>query len=152
MLFTRKLITKFIPDFVNITDDKLTQAVNSLGMEVESIFKYQPINNVVIGQLVSYRPVEGTHLNLCQVKISETQTNTIVCGASGLIEGKKVIVALEGAKLPNGITIAKRMIHGMESNGMMCAYPELTGNDAFLADAEKDEIIMLDEGKIGETN
>ncbi len=152
MLFSRKLITKFIPDFVNITDEKLTQAVNSLGMEVESITKHQPINNVVIGQLISYRPVEGTHLNLCQVKISSTQTNTIVCGASGLVEGKKVIVALSGAKLPNGVTIEKRVIHGMESNGMICAYPELTGSDAYLADAEKDEIIMLDEGRVGETN
>ena len=39
MIFTRKLITQFIPDFVNITDEKFTQAVNALGMEIESINK-----------------------------------------------------------------------------------------------------------------
>lgn len=149
MLFTRKLITNFIPDFVNITDEKLIQVVNALGMEIESVHKYQPIDNVVIGELVSFQPVEGTHLNLCQVKVSQTQTNTIVCGASGLKQGAKVIVALEGAKLPNGVTIAKRMIHGMESNGMMCAYSELTNNDSCVADAEQDEIIMLNEGLVG---
>lgn len=149
MIFTRKLITQFIPDFANITDDKFTQAVNALGMEVESITKYEPVNNVVIGQLLSAKPVEGTHLNLCQVKINEMKTNTIVCGASNLQVGAKVLVALEGAKLPNGITIAKRKIHGMESNGMMCAYSELTNNDAFVADAEKDEIIMLNDGLVG---
>ena len=149
MIFTRKLITHFIPDFVNITDDKFTQVVNALGMEVESIFKYEPVNNIVIGQILSAQPVEGTHLNLCQVKINEIKTNTIVCGARNLQVGAKVLVALEGAKLPNGITISKRMIHGMESNGMICAYSELTNNDAYVADAEKDEIIMLKEGLVG---
>lgn len=149
MLFTRKSITKLIPDFVNITDEKFTQAINALGMEVESITKYPTIENVVIGQLLSYQPIEGTHLNICQVKVSFTQTNTIVCGASHLQAGSKVIVALPGAKLPNGITIEKRTIHGMESNGMMCAYSELAGNDAYVADDEKDEIIMMTSGEVG---
>ncbi|XQP55994.1 MAG: phenylalanine--tRNA ligase subunit beta [Mycoplasmoidaceae bacterium] len=149
MLFTRKLITHFIPDFGNITDERFTQVVNALGMEVESIKKYEPINNVVVGQILSCRPVLGTHLNLCEVKINQNQTNQIVCGASGLREGAKVLVALPGAKLPNGITIAKRNIHGMESNGMMCAYSELTNDDSFVADAEKDEIIMMKEGLVG---
>ncbi|MCQ3915241.1 MAG: hypothetical protein MJ195_00320 [Mycoplasmoidaceae bacterium] len=149
MLFTRKLITKFIPDFVNISDDKFTQVINALGMEVESITKYKHVNNIVIGQILSFKPVEGTHLNLCQVKVSAVQTNTIVCGASGLKEGAKVLVALEGAKLPSGITIGKRVIKGMESNGMICAYSELTNNEDVVADAEKDEIIMLEEGEVG---
>lgn len=149
MLFTRKLITKFIPDFVNITDDRFVQVINALGMEVESITKRKPLEKVVIGELVSVRPVEGTHLSECEVKVTFTQTNKIVCGASGLKTGAKVIVALEGAKLPNGVTIAKKQIHGMESNGMMCAYSELTGNDNVVADEEQDEIIMLDEGLVG---
>ncbi|MBQ0045824.1 MAG: phenylalanine--tRNA ligase subunit beta [Mycoplasma sp.] len=149
MLFTRKLITKFIPNFVNITDEKFTQAINALGMEIESITKYPNINNVVIGQIESFRPIEGTHLNLCQVKVNATQTNTIVCGASHLKAGAKVLVALTGAKLPNGLVIQKRTIHGLESNGMICAYSELTNNDACVADVEKDEIIMLDEGEVG---
>lgn len=149
MLFTRKLITKFIPEFSNISDEKFTQIINALGMEVESITKHQKVNNIVIGQILSFKPVEGTHLNLCQVKVSAVQTNTIVCGASGLKEGAKVLVALEGAKLPNGITIGKRVIKGMESNGMICAYSELTNNEAVVADAEQDEIIMLDEGEVG---
>ncbi len=152
MLFTRKLITKFIPDFVNVTDERFVQVVNALGMEIESIKKYEPIDNVVVGQILSYRPVEGTHLSLCQVKINDIQTNTIVCGASHLKEGVKVLVALEGAQLPNGLTISKRMIHGMESNGMICSYGELTNNDAVVADAEKDEIIMLEEGEVGSSN
>lgn len=152
MLFSRKLITKFIPDFVNITDDKLTQTVNALGMEIESIKKYQPVNNVVVGQIVSFVPVEGTHLNKCEVKVNQAQTNTIVCGASHLQQGAKVLVALEGAKLPNGITIQKRMIRGMESNGMICAYSELTNDGSCVADAEQDEIIMLEDGIVGSSN
>lgn len=149
MLFTRKMITKFIPNFVNISDEKFIQAINALGMEIESITKYPEVNNVVIGEITSFRPVEGTHLNLCQVKVNAEQTNTIVCGASHLKSGAKVLVALPGAKLPNGITIQKRTIHGMESNGMICAYSELTNNDAYVAEAEKDEIIMLDQGEVG---
>lgn len=149
MIFTRKLITKFIPDFINISDEKFTQIINTLGMEVESIRKHQQIDNVVIGQILSFKPIEGTHLNLCQVKVSAVKTNTIVCGASGLRKDAKVLVALEGAKLPNGITINKRIIKGMESNGMICAYSELTNNGDVVADNEKNEIIMLEDGEVG---
>jgi len=152
MLFTRKLITKFIPDFEKVTDSELTVAVNSLGMEVESIFNYPKVNNVVVGKLLKAEHVEGTHLSKCEVQTGENKIQNIVCGASNLQVGKYVLVAQEGAKLPNGITIAKRQIHGMESNGMMCAYSELSGRDEFVAEEEKDEIIMLDEGKIGSTN
>lgn len=149
MLFSRKLITLFIPDFKRVNDLEFTRAINSLGMEVESIHQYYIPNNCVIGQIKSITDIEGTHLHYCDVEVSPSVTNKIVCGASGLIVGKKVIVAKEGAKLPNGITIAKRNIRGYESNGMMCAYSELTGNKDTVADAELDEIIMLDEGEVG---
>lgn len=149
MLFTKSLITRFIPDFKNVPFNKFNDAINSLGMEIEGVYTFNKIENVVIGELLEANKVEGTHLSLCKVKIDSNTTNQIVCGASNLIVGKKVIVALEGARLPNGVIIAKREIHGMESNGMMCAYSELTNNKAVVADAEQDEIIMLDEGVVG---
>jgi len=149
MIFTRNLITTLIPEFVNISDAKLTQAVNALGMEIESVTKYQIPDNTVIGKLLTFEPIEGTHLNLCDVQIGENTTTKIVCGASGLQADKKVIVALPGAKLANGVEIAKRVIKGVESNGMMCAYAELTGSDAYVPDNEKDQIVMFDDGVIG---
>ncbi len=149
MLFSRKLITKFIPDFGKIDDYNFNTAVNALGMEVEGIYKRPKLEHVVLGQLLEANKVEGTHLSLCKVKVGSDTINQIVCGASNLQVGKKVIVALEGAKLPNGVIISKRQIHGMESNGMICAYFELTNNKAVVADDELDEIIMLDEGEIG---
>jgi len=151
MLFTRKLIKKFIPEFDKVTDEQLTVAVNSLGMEIESVFKYSDVNNIVVGKLLKAEKVEGTHLSKCEVETGKDVVQHIVCGASNLQVGKYVLVAQVGAKLPNGITIAKRQIKGMESNGMMCAYSELAGIDTFVADAEKDEIIMLDNAEVGST-
>lgn len=149
MLFTRNLITKFIPDFSKIDDYTFNTVVNALGMEVEGIYKHPKLEHVVLGQLLEAKKVEGTHLSLCKVQIGPDTINQIVCGASNLQVGKKVIVALEGAKLPNGVIISKRQIHGMESNGMICAYFELSNNKSVVADDELDEIIMLDEGNVG---
>lgn len=149
MLFTRSLITRFIPGFYEISDEQFAQSVNALGMEVESIYKRPKLDNVVTGQLLEINKVEGTHLSLCKVKVDDSVTKQIVCGASGLITGKYVVVALPGAKLPNGIIIAKRQIHNMESDGMLCAYSELTNNKNVVADAEQDEIIMFNQGKVG---
>ena len=40
MIYTRNLITQLIPDFKNITDNEFIKAINALGIEVESIYKY----------------------------------------------------------------------------------------------------------------
>ena len=49
----------------------------------------------------------------------------IICGASNVRAGLKVAVAMVGAKLPNGVTIKRAKLRGLESNGMLCSAREL---------------------------
>ena len=48
-----------------------------------------------------------------------------MCGAQNFEAGDKVPVALVGATLPNGMTIKKAKLRGVESRGMNCSAREL---------------------------
>lgn len=106
----------------NITD--LTDKITKFGVNIEQVITHS-INNLVIGEIkkVDKHP-DSDHLNVCMVDIGKDVTQ-IVCGASNVKEGLKVIVALEGAILPGDFEIKKSKIRGVESNGMICALFEL---------------------------
>ncbi|WP_276860274.1 phenylalanine--tRNA ligase subunit beta [Limosilactobacillus ingluviei] len=90
---------------------------------------YSPMDGLkklVVGLVVACEPhPDSDHLNVCQVQVSETETLQIVCGAPNVQVGKKVIVALVGARIKDNIKIKRGKIRGVESNGMLCALQEI---------------------------
>lgn len=80
---------------------------------------------VVVGELVSVNP----HPNADRLKLTEVNIGTeilnIVCGASNIVPGQRVPVALVGTTLPNGMAIQPAVIRGQASEGMLCAEDEL---------------------------
>ena len=83
------------------------------------------IDNLVIGEVVNcIDHPDSDHLHICQVNIGN-EIKQIVCGASNVRKGIKVIVALPGAILPGNFEIKKSKIRNAESNGMICALFEL---------------------------
>lgn len=117
----------WINDYVDLKDvdlKELADKITSAGINVEAI-ENNKIDNLVIGEIKSVKAhPDSDHLNVCMVDIGSEVTQ-IVCGASNVREGLKVIVALEGAVLPGDFVIKKSTIRGVESNGMMCALYEL---------------------------
>ncbi len=117
----------WIKDYVNIDDvdpqvlaDKITKA----GINVEHVIN-QKIDNLVVGEITKCTPhPDSDHLHICEVNIG-SETIQIICGASNVREGLKVITALPGAILPGNFTIKASKIRGVESNGMLCALFEL---------------------------
>lgn len=114
-------------EYVDIKDeniDELTDKITKFGVNIERVIKNN-INNLVVGEIkeVEKHP-DSDHLNICQVDIG-TKVTQIVCGASNVRVGLKVIVALPGAVLPGEFEIKKSKIRGVESNGMICALFEL---------------------------
>lgn len=117
----------WINDYVKVDDvDKvdLANKVTKAGINVEKVTSNY-IPNLVIGEILKVTPhPDSDHLNVCDVNIGSINTQ-IVCGASNVKEGLKVIVATPGAILPGDFEIKKSTIRGVESNGMICALFEL---------------------------
>lgn len=118
---------KWVNDYVDIKDVDLKELANKItkaGINVESVKTYN-IENLVIGEVLECEMhPDSDHLHVCKVNIGSS-ISQIVCGASNVRKGIKVIVALPGAILPGDFEIKKSIIRGVESNGMICALFEL---------------------------
>lgn len=79
---------------------------------------------VVIGRITNVEAhPNADRLRIAKVDVGETLQ--IVCGAPNIAAGQLVPVATAGTTLPNGMTITKATIRGVESSGMLCAEDEL---------------------------
>jgi phenylalanyl-tRNA synthetase beta chain len=119
---------------VTPSPDQLSKILTSIGLEVENISKYESIkgglSGLVIGEIISCeKHPNADKLKLTQVNIGKPELLQIVCGASNVAAGQKVIVAPVGTTIypskgePFNIEIAK--IRGVESRGMICAEDEI---------------------------
>jgi len=85
---------------------------------------------IVIGEIIDLQPhPDADKLQLCQVKISDTETLQIVCGATNIAVGNIVPVSLIGAKVfddnHEAMEIKVAKLRGIESHGMLCSTREL---------------------------
>ena len=117
----------WVKDYIDIENEDLRELavkVTKAGINVEKVITNH-IDNLVIGEVIECHPhPDSDHLNVCQVNVG-IDTRQIVCGASNVRAGLKVIVALPGAILPGNFEIKSGKIRGEESNGMICALFEL---------------------------
>lgn len=117
----------WVKDYVDLEGEDLKELavkVTKGGLNVEGVFTNH-IDNLVIGRIEECFPhPDSDHLNICKVDVG-TDIRQIVCGASNVRVGLKVIVALPGAILPGDFEIKAGKIRGEESNGMICAKFEL---------------------------
>ena len=139
-------------DLSGITPEQLADAMTTAGLEVEGIEPMAQASGLVIGEVKECEDVEGTHLHKTQIDVGDGTLHQIVCGAPNCRKGLKVIVALPGAKLPGG-TIAAKPLHGIESNGMLCALFELGVDKKVLRQEQIDGIEELPaDAPVGETD
>lgn len=117
----------WVKDYVDIESEDLKELavkITKAGINVEKVITNH-IDHLVIGEVLEcVDHPNSDHLHICKVNIGNEVTQ-IVCGASNVRAGIKVIVALPGAILPGNFEIKKGNIRGEESNGMICALFEL---------------------------
>jgi phenylalanyl-tRNA synthetase beta chain len=106
---------------------ELAKRLTLAGLEVESVTPVAPpFSGVVVGEVLeSGRHPDAEKLSVCQVTTDGSNRLQIICGAKNVRAGLKVAVAMVGAHLPNGITINRAKLRGLESNGMLCSAREL---------------------------
>jgi phenylalanyl-tRNA synthetase beta chain len=113
--------------------EEIGRILTDTGLEVESIEKLEAVKGglegVIIGQVVSCEQhPDADKLKLTLVDIGSEKLQ-IVCGASNVGKGQKVVVATVGCILyPNPdetFKIKAAKIRGIDSFGMICAEDEL---------------------------
>jgi phenylalanyl-tRNA synthetase beta chain len=115
------------------TPEEIAALLTGSGLEVEGIHTFDTIKGglegIVIGEVLTCeKHPNADKLHITTVDIGE-EVVPIVCGASNVAAGQKVIVAKEGAILypSNGesFQIKKAKIRGEVSQGMICAEDEI---------------------------
>lgn len=101
----------------------------------------------VVGHILEKEPHDDADkLSVCQVDVAE-ETLQIVCGAPNVEGDQKVVVAMVGATMPNGMRIKATTLRGVPSNGMICSKKELELPDA---SSEKGIYVLDDSYIVGE--
>ena len=125
MIVTRSWLNEFI-DISNVSDEKLYETFNSIGLEVDSIQKVEIPKGVVVGEIISCeKHPDADKLNVCQIDVGSGDIRQIVCGASNVVDAKFVAVATVGAVLPGNFEIKDAVLRGVDSAGMVCSSSEL---------------------------
>lgn len=85
-------------------------------------------------------------LSIVQVDVG-TETLQIVCGATNIDQGQKVVVAKVGAVMPSGMIIKDAELRGVPSSGMVCSMKELNLPNA---PQEKGIMVLDDHYQVGQ--
>ncbi len=147
------LSRNFLKDYIDLDDSielkTLAEDMTRVGNEYDTAEKLVPATKLIIGKVLECREhPDSDHLHCCKVDVGNEVLN-IVCGAPNVREGIKVIVAQNGAELPDGI-IKKGVIRGEESNGMICALYEIGIDKKYLSEEDKNGIhILPDDAPVG---
>ncbi|MEX1050673.1 MAG: phenylalanine--tRNA ligase subunit beta [Gemmatimonadales bacterium] len=107
---------------VRETAERLTM----LGAAVDAVEPlFQGLDDVIVGLVESVKKhPDADRLSLCQVRAGGEAVE-VVCGAPNVLAGVRYAYAPIGATLPGGLTLTKRKIRGVVSNGMLCSAREL---------------------------
>ena len=152
MKISLNLIKKYI-DLSSISVDEIVHRLTFAGVEVESVTSLASGSKLVVGEVLTCENMpDSDHLHLTTVNAGKYGILHIVCGAPNVRKGLKVIVAVDGCKLPGG-TIKKGKVRGHESEGMLCSLLELGVDAKFLSEKQKEGIEELpDDFIVGSEN
>ncbi|HEV3221522.1 MAG TPA: phenylalanine--tRNA ligase subunit beta [Puia sp.] len=136
MTISYNWLCDYLPD--NLTQkpspEQVSRILTSVGLEVESLQPYSSVRGgmegLIIGEVVSVEShPNADKLKITQVNIGSKENLQIVCGASNVVAGQKVVVALAGSTLypefRDALEIKAAKIRGVESQGMICAEDEI---------------------------
>jgi phenylalanyl-tRNA synthetase beta chain len=121
-------LRELLPALNELSATEVAERLTSAGLEVEGVHAYgEGSKGCVIARVVSMRPhPTKSGLRLVTVDAGEAPQE-LVCGAPNVPEpGGLVVLAKLGAHLPaKNMTIARREIAGVVSEGMLCSESEL---------------------------
>jgi phenylalanyl-tRNA synthetase beta chain len=144
-----KISYNWLKQYCNVknTPEEVSKMLTDCGLEVESLEKFQSVKggleSIVIGEVkTKIQHPNADRLSVTTVNIGGENDLQIVCGASNVAAGQKVVIATVGAMLypttGEPFQIGKSKIRGEASEGMICAEDEVGLGDSHVG------IIVLD--------
>jgi phenylalanyl-tRNA synthetase beta chain len=129
-----KILLSWLNDYGDFGDpadpavvERIASTLTSLGLEVDSI---TPVDATVSG-VVTARVVrleqhpDAAKVQRVYVDAGDGVERHVWCGAFNMAAGDVVPLATLGTVMPNGMTIERRGILGIDSEGMLCSAREL---------------------------
>lgn len=122
----------------NIEPERLSKILTAVGLEVESLERYESLKGglqgLVIGEvLTTEKHPNADKLTITTVNTGGSQPLQIVCGAPNVAVGQKVVVAPVGTtiypKNAEPVTMKLAKIRSVESQGMIVAEDEIGLSD-----------------------
>ena len=140
-----KVPLSWIKEYVDVTEDidALCRKMVNIGLEIEEVtYLGENVTNVKIGQIkeIIQHP-NAERLLCCKVDVGEIVP--IVTNDHHLKVGDKVPVALNNARLANGMHITKGKMRGEPSDGMFCGSEELGITKDYYEGADTDGVLVL---------
>lgn len=132
-----KISYNWLKDYLtaDVTVEQATKILTDIGLEVDGVTKTESIpgglEGIVVGEVLTCEDhPDSDHLHITTVDVGAGEPLQIVCGASNVAAGQKVMVATVNAVLhpvgaAEGFKIKKSKIRGVESLGMICAEDEM---------------------------
>jgi len=137
MTISYNWLSEYLPK--TVSPEQLSIILTSIGLEVESLEKLENFRGGLAGLVVGEVVELSQHPNADKLKLTKVNTGgerslNIVCGASNVALGQKVVVATIGTTIypksaEAGITMKLAKIRGEESEGMICAEDEIGVSD-----------------------
>jgi phenylalanyl-tRNA synthetase beta chain len=133
----------WLRDYVDLPPDTgtIVERLAMLGFPVEEVIPAPALSGIVAGRLdrVEKHP-NADRLFVCTADLGKPPPLVIVTAAPNVAAGQVVPVATVGAVLAGGVTIARRRMRGVESEGMLVSSYEL----GLPAEWFEDGILQLD--------
>ena len=125
-----KLLLSWLRDYVAVPDDvdldALSDTLAMLGLPVEDIVRTGGVPGVITARVVrTEQPPEARNTQRVWVDAGDGKERHVWCGAFNFAPGDVVPLAVLGTEMPDGRTIARRGILGIDSDGMLCSAREL---------------------------
>lgn len=125
-----RLSLNWLRELVDLSGLSAAQVADALTFHVAEVEGVEAVGRALdpvkaARVLTVARHPNADRLSVCTVDAGDGLVRTVVCGAPNVAAGQVVCHAPVGATLPNGLTLTKRPVRGVESDGMLCAEDEM---------------------------